>query len=242
MAARRERGLLDPDAGRGNSPFDHHIYVIASDGDIEEGVTSRGLLDRRHPAARQPDRLSTTTTRSPSRTTPTIALTEDVAKRYEAYGWHVQVVERRRGRHRRPEGRARRRRPRPSPAVAHRAEDDHRLARAERSRTPARPTAPRSAPTRWPRPRRSWASTPTSPSRSPTPSSSTPARLVERGQEARAAWDERFDAWASASPSARSCSTGCRPRGRCPPGWATALPTFERRPEGRRRPARPPAR
>ncbi|MGN6523853.1 MAG: transketolase, partial [Actinomycetes bacterium] len=40
MASRRERGLFDPDAAPGESPFDHHIYVIASDGDIEEGVTS----------------------------------------------------------------------------------------------------------------------------------------------------------------------------------------------------------
>ena len=40
MAARRERGLLDPDAAPGESPFDHQIYVLASDGDIEEGVTS----------------------------------------------------------------------------------------------------------------------------------------------------------------------------------------------------------
>ena len=40
MASRRERGLLDPDAEQGRSVFDHQIYVIASDGDIEEGVTS----------------------------------------------------------------------------------------------------------------------------------------------------------------------------------------------------------
>src|SRR5439155_26141316 len=40
MAARRERGLLDPAAEPGQSVFDHHIYVVASDGDIEEGVTS----------------------------------------------------------------------------------------------------------------------------------------------------------------------------------------------------------
>ena len=40
MAARRERGLFDPEAAPGESPFDHHIYVIASDGDIEEGITS----------------------------------------------------------------------------------------------------------------------------------------------------------------------------------------------------------
>ena len=40
MAARRERGLLDPDAAPGESPFDHQIYCLASDGDIEEGITS----------------------------------------------------------------------------------------------------------------------------------------------------------------------------------------------------------
>ena len=39
MAARRERGLLDPDAAPGESPFDHHIYVLCSDGDIQEGVS-----------------------------------------------------------------------------------------------------------------------------------------------------------------------------------------------------------
>ncbi|MEU5458233.1 transketolase, partial [Streptomyces globisporus] len=40
MAGRRERGLLDPDAPAGTSPFDHHVYVVASDGDLMEGVTS----------------------------------------------------------------------------------------------------------------------------------------------------------------------------------------------------------
>ncbi|MCW2936008.1 MAG: transketolase, partial [Actinomycetia bacterium] len=39
MAARRERGLFDPDAAPGTSPFDHFIYAFASDGDIEEGIT-----------------------------------------------------------------------------------------------------------------------------------------------------------------------------------------------------------
>src|SRR4051812_39015085 len=40
MAARRERGLFDPDTAAGQSSFDHRIYVIASDGDLEEGVSS----------------------------------------------------------------------------------------------------------------------------------------------------------------------------------------------------------
>lgn len=40
MAARRERGLFDPEAPAGESPFDHFIYAIASDGDVQEGVTA----------------------------------------------------------------------------------------------------------------------------------------------------------------------------------------------------------
>jgi transketolase len=39
MSARYERGLFDPDAPWGSSPFDHHIWVIASDGDLEEGIS-----------------------------------------------------------------------------------------------------------------------------------------------------------------------------------------------------------
>ena len=75
---------------------------------------------------------STTTTRSPSRTTPNIAFTEDVALRYEAYGWHVQRVRRRRGPRRRRR-RLRRRQGRDRPPVDHRAEHDHRLARAHQA-------------------------------------------------------------------------------------------------------------
>ena len=57
MAARRERGLFDPDAAPGQSPFDHSIYVIASDGDLEEGISHEAVLARRPPEARQPDPL-----------------------------------------------------------------------------------------------------------------------------------------------------------------------------------------
>ena len=56
MAARRERGLLDPDAAPGESVFDHTIWAIASDGDIEEGVTSEASSLAGAPAARQPRR------------------------------------------------------------------------------------------------------------------------------------------------------------------------------------------
>jgi len=92
MAARRERGLFDPDAPEGQSPFDHQIYVIASDGDIEEGVTSEASSLAGH------QRLGNLTViyddnKISIEDDTTIALSEDTAKRYEAYGWHVQVVE-----------------------------------------------------------------------------------------------------------------------------------------------------
>src|SRR5665213_2317389 len=50
MAARRERGLFDPDAAPRTSPFDHHVFVIASDGDLEEGITSEAssIAGRQH--------------------------------------------------------------------------------------------------------------------------------------------------------------------------------------------------
>ena len=57
MAARRERGLFDPDTAEGQSPFDHYVYVFASDGDIEEGITHEASAIAGAPAARQPDRL-----------------------------------------------------------------------------------------------------------------------------------------------------------------------------------------
>ena len=92
MASRRERGLFDPDAATGESPFDHFIYVIASDGDIEEGVTSEasslaGVQQLGNLIVVYDDNKISIEDET------TIALTEDTAARYAAYGWHVQVVE-----------------------------------------------------------------------------------------------------------------------------------------------------
>ncbi|MDT7710754.1 MAG: transketolase [Pseudonocardiales bacterium] len=92
MAARRERGLFDPDAPRGESPFDHHIYVFASDGDIEEGITAEASSIA---GTQQLGNLTLVydDNKISIEDDTTIALSEDTAKRYEAYGWHVQVVE-----------------------------------------------------------------------------------------------------------------------------------------------------
>ena len=92
MSGRRIHGMLDPDAAPGASLFDHHVYAICSDGDLEEGVSGEAssiagtqelgnitmIYDR--------NRISIEGDTD-------IAFTEDVAKRYEAYGWHVQVVD-----------------------------------------------------------------------------------------------------------------------------------------------------
>ncbi|HXO78303.1 MAG TPA: transketolase [Mycobacterium sp.] len=92
MAARYERGLFDPDAAAGSSPFDHHIYVIASDGDIEEGVTSEASSLA---AVQQLGNLIVFYDHNEIsiEDDTNIALCEDTAARYEAYGWHVQHVE-----------------------------------------------------------------------------------------------------------------------------------------------------
>ncbi|OBJ17522.1 transketolase [Mycobacterium colombiense] len=92
MAARYERGLFDPDAAPGTSPFDHFIYVIASDGDIEEGVTSEASSLA---AVQQLGNLIVFYDHNEIsiEDDTNIALCEDTAARYRAYGWHVQEIE-----------------------------------------------------------------------------------------------------------------------------------------------------
>ncbi len=92
MAARRERGLFDPETPAGESLFDHHIYCIASDGDLEEGVSSEASS-----IAGTQELGNLTVIYDANRISiegdTHIAFNEDVAKRYEAYGWHVQTVD-----------------------------------------------------------------------------------------------------------------------------------------------------
>ena len=91
MAARRERGLLDPDPEPGESIFDHHVFVLASDGDMEEGITNEAsslagtqrlgnlivIWDDNHISIEDDTN---------------IAFTEDTRARYDALGWHTQEV------------------------------------------------------------------------------------------------------------------------------------------------------
>jgi transketolase len=89
MASRRERGLYDPGAAPGTSPFDHFIYAFASDGDIEEGISHEISSLAAHQELGNLIVLYDDNLISIEDDTH-IAKSEDVAARYEAYGWHVQ--------------------------------------------------------------------------------------------------------------------------------------------------------
>ncbi|MGA8459147.1 MAG: transketolase, partial [Streptosporangiaceae bacterium] len=91
MAARRVRGLMDPDAPAGTSPFDHHVYAFASDGDMEEGITHEASSLAGHQQLGNLIVLYDDNDISIEDDTA-IAKSEDVCARYEAYGWHVQRV------------------------------------------------------------------------------------------------------------------------------------------------------
>ncbi|WP_125612100.1 transketolase [Specibacter cremeus] len=89
---RRMRGLMDPDAAPGTSPFDHTVWVIASDGDLQEGVTSEASSLAGHQELGNMVVLYDSNHISIEDDT-NIAFSEDVLERYEAYGWHVQRVD-----------------------------------------------------------------------------------------------------------------------------------------------------
>ena len=90
-AARYERGLFDPETPAGQSPFDHHIFVIAGDGDMQEGVTAEASSLAGH---QELDNLVVIydSNQISIEDDTDISFSEDVAARYESYGWHVQKV------------------------------------------------------------------------------------------------------------------------------------------------------
>ena len=208
-----------------------HLRRSRSDGDLQEGVSGEASSHRRHPAARQPDPDLRRQPASRSRTTPTSRSARTSAKRYEAYGWHVQTVDWTNGgdgvRRGRP-GAVRRDRRRPRRSPTSRASSccaRSSPGRHPTPRTPARRTARRSATTRSRPPRRSSASTPTRPSRSPTRSRAHPDRVDARQGRRRPPGRREFEAWATQPRRRPRCSTGCRPAP-CPTGWDDGLPTF----------------
>ena len=91
-AARFERGLFDPETPKGESAFDHFVYVIAGDGDMQEGVTSEAASLAGHQQLGNLVVIYDSNQISIEDDT-NIAFTEDLTARYQAYGWHTQTVD-----------------------------------------------------------------------------------------------------------------------------------------------------
>lgn len=229
MAARRERGLLDPHAPAGTSPFDHTIWCLASDGDIEEGVTSEAS---QLAGTQQLGNLVVVYDRNriSIEDDTQIALTEDTAARYAAYGWHVQEVD---WTH---EGRG----------YAEDLPALHRALAAARAVTDRPSIICLRTIIGWPAPH---AQNTGKAHGSPLGAAEVAATkellgfdpqaqfpvadevlahvrgVRERGRALHAAWDETFAGWAAAHPRERALYERMRARA-LPDGWASAIPTF----------------
>ncbi|MFP5290356.1 MAG: transketolase [Actinomycetes bacterium] len=228
-AARFERGLLDPETPAGESPFDHHVYVIAGDGDLQEGVTSEAGSLAGHQQLGNLVVIYDSNQISIEDDTD-IAFTEDVAARYGAYGWHVQTVDWKK--------------------TGEYVEDLHALHAAIEA-AKAESTKPSIIILRtiigWPAPTKQntgkihgsalgaeeLAATKTvmgfDPEQSFVVADEVIARTrgaVARGAERHAAWQERFDDWAAANPD-RKALLDRMLAGELPEGLDAALPVFE---------------
>jgi transketolase len=228
MAARRERGLFDPDALPGTSPFDHFIYAFVSDGDMEEGVTHEAAALAGHHKLGNLIVLYDDNQISIEDDT-NVAKSEDVCARYEAYGWHVQRLSWR------------------APGGYH--EDVEALYRAflaAQEVTDAPSFISLRTIIAWPAPHKqntgaSHGSALGAPEVAATkeilgfdPAVSFPEedeavsharQVAERGKRLHAEWEESFDRWAEANPSRRELF-GRLAGPRLPDGWAEALPSF----------------
>ena len=230
MAARRERGLLDPDTAEGESPFDHQIYVIASDGDLEEGVSAEASSLAGHQQLGNLTVIYDDNEISIEGDTD-IAFSEDVAARYAAYGWHVQEVDWTNDGKEYVED---------VPAL-------HAALEAARKVTD-RPSFIRLRTViAWPAPNAQGTGKSHGSALGEEEVAATKKilgfdpsltfevapdvlehtrSLVERGKTAERAWQEKYDAWASSAPERASLLDRMRTR-TLPEGWADALPSFD---------------
>ncbi|MGB3732187.1 transketolase [Microbacterium sp.] len=228
-AARYERGLFDPDAAAGTSPFDHFVYVIAGDGDLQEGVTSEASSLAGHQQLGNLIAIYDSNQISIEGDTD-VAFTEDVRARYEAYGWQVQEVDWRR--------------------TGHYVEDVSELNDAI-TQAQAETSKPSLIILKtiigWPAPNKSGTESVHGsalgadevadtkkvlgfdPEKSFVVEDAVIAHTRElgaRAAEARAAWQESFDAWAAANPERKALLDRLE-AGVLPEGIEKALPVFE---------------
>ncbi|EST37843.1 transketolase [Streptomycetaceae bacterium MP113-05] len=227
MAARYERGLFDPDAPTGRSPFDHTIWCFASDGDMQEGISSEASSLAGHQKLGNLVLMWDDNHISIEGDTSG-AVSEDTAARYEAYGWHVQRVE-----------------PLPDGDLDPRAL--HAAMEAAQQET-ERPSfiAVRSI-IAWPAPhaQNTGASHGSALGEEEVaatkrilgfdPEQNFPIedevlahvrKAGDRGREWRADWDKHFETWRSANPQ-RAAEFDRVRAGELPEGWEQKLPEFE---------------
>ena len=223
MAARYERGLFDPDAPAGTSPFDHYIYVVASDGDMQEGVTSEACSLAGTQQLGNLIVIWDDNEISIEHNTK-IAFTEDTPARYEAYGWHVQVVE-----------------GGENVAGIEEAVEAAKKVTDKPSFIALRTIIGYPAPTKMNTGgvhgsalgAEEVAATKTvlgfDPDKSFDVADDVIAhtrKLLDRGREAHAAWQTQFDAWAQREPERKALLDRLL-AGRLPDGWESALPHWE---------------
>jgi transketolase len=229
MAARRERGLVDPDTPLGESPFDHHIYVIAGDGCMEEGISSEASSLAGHQQLGNLIMFYDDNHISIEDDTA-VAFSEDVLLRYEAYGWHTQRVDS--------------------------GEDVVALEQAIQN-AKAVTDKPSIIAVRtiigWPAPTLQNTGKAHGAALGEDEIRHTKEilgfdpdvhfavgedvlahtrQVVERGRAAHAEWQKQFDSWAAGNPEAAALLERLRTR-RLPDGWASALPTFPTEKDGK---------
>jgi transketolase len=228
MAARRERGLLDPDSPEGESLFDHTIWTFASDGDLEEGVSGEAS------SIAGTQRLGNLVmvyddNKISIEDNTEIAFTEDVGKRYEAYGWHVQHVE-----------------------------DGEDLAAVDAAFAAAKAETTRpsiivlSTVIGWPSPNKQNTGAAHGSALGDDEVKATKQilgfdpektfevapeviehtrKVVERGRGAHAAWDQKFTGWEKSNPERAALLARMKTR-TLPEGWAEKLPSWPADPKG----------
>ncbi|MEU6951689.1 transketolase [Streptomyces sp. NPDC045714] len=227
MAARYERGLFDPEAAPGTSPFDHMVWVVAGDGCLQEGISAEASSLAGHQKLGNLVLLWDDNHISIEGDTET-AVSEDTLKRYEAYGWHVQRVDQL------PSGDL-------DPAGLYAA---LRAAQAETERPSF--IAARSI-IAWPAPNAQNTEAAHGSALGDDEVAATKRVLgfdpeqtfevsdavightreaLDRGREARAEWDKAFAAWRTANPE-RAASFDRIAAGELPEGWEEKLPVFE---------------
>ncbi|MGW1030188.1 transketolase [Streptomyces sp. NPDC002577] len=227
MAARFERGLFDPDAPAGESVFDHTIWAIVGDGDLEEGISAEASSLAGHQKLGNLIVLYDDNHISIEGDTAT-AFSEDVLGRYEAYGWHVQRIEQ----------------------AENGDFDVHALYAAFRAAQAVtdRPSiiAARTV-IAWPAPNAQNTEAAHGSALGEAEVAATKQvlgfdpdktfdvadkvlaharRAVDRGREAHAQWAKRFEEWRTADPQ-RAAEFARIQAGELPAGWEDALPVFE---------------